>query len=695
MTRGTYVAAMAGHTGKAVVTLGVVDLLSRRARRLGFFRPVAPDAPDQDHTSDLVRRRYRLGDRVAHGCTVGRAHELVSAGRADQLYSVVLAAYRDLARGCDVIVCEGSDFLGAEAAVELELNARIAVHLGTPAVVVVPGGGRSADQVCSSARLVTKTFTSEGVTIAAVVVNRADPEQAPQILTALRAEIPDATGGVIAVLPENPVLARPSVGEVFAQVGAALVDGDAEALRRDMAGVKVAAMSLPNFLDHLDPGDLVVVPGDRGALILACLASALAPGSPSPSGLLLTGGLRPDPPVARLIDRMTGTGTPIAMTEADTYAAAVAVSQVWPVIEPDNDRKIAAALGWWDRHVDTAALATRLEVTRSPQVTPLMFEYDLLERARAHRRHIVLPEGTEERVLRAAEIAHRRGVADLTLLGDEGEVRALAGRLGLELADVTVVDPATSPLAAGFAETYHELRRHKGVTAQVARDLMSDGSYFGTMMVREGHADGLVSGAAHTTAHTIRPALEVVRTTPGTSIVSSVFFMCLPDRVLVYGDCAVNPDPDAAQLADIAISSAATAERFGVTPRVAMLSYSTGESGSGADVDKVREATALVRKRRPDLPVEGPIQYDAAVDESVARTKLPGSAVAGSATVFVFPDLNTGNNTYKAVQRSAGAVAVGPVLQGLRRPINDLSRGATVPDIVTTIAVTAVQAGPS
>jgi phosphate acetyltransferase len=308
---------------------------------------------------------------------------------------------------------------------------------------------------------------------------------------------------------------------------------------------------------------------------------------------------------------------------------------------------------------------------------------------------VVLPEGTDERILRATEVVLRRGVAGVTLLGPVDQVRGRAAALGLDIGAAAVLDPV-APEAhetrERFAATYATARAHKGVTLRQARDVVVDVSYFGTLMVLEGLADGMVSGAAHTTAHTIRPAFEVIRTVPGVRTVSSVFFMCLADRVLVYGDCAIIPDPDAGQLADIAVSSAATARRFGVEPRVAMLSYSTGESGTGAEVDKVREATRLVREREPGLPVEGPIQYDAAVDASVARAKLPGSEVAGQATVFVFPDLNTGNNTYKAVQRSAGAVAVGPVLQGLRRPVNDLSRGCTVADVVNTVAITAIQA---
>ena len=361
----------------------------------------------------------------------------------------------------------------------------------------------------------------------------------------------------------------------------------------------------------------------------------------------------------------------------------------------ESTRKIATALSLFDAHVDGEALLDRLALARTEIVTPLMFERQLIDRATADLKHIVLPEGEDDRVLRAADVIVRRGIARLTLLGDPRLVRTKAASLGVDLSEIEVVDPHDEALVDRFARTYHDRRRHRGVELDDARSQVSDVSYFGTLMVELGLADGMVSGATHTTAHTIRPALEVIRTLPGVSTVSSVFFMCLQDRVLVYGDCAVIPDPTAEQLADIAISSSETAASFSIEPRIAMLSYSTGASGSGTDVDKVVRATRLVRERRPELLVEGPIQYDAAIDSAVAHTKLPDSQVAGRATVFVFPDLNTGNNTYKAVQRSANAVAIGPVLQGLRRPVNDLSRGASVRDIVNTVAITSIQAGQS
>ena len=527
----------------------------------------------------------------------------------------------------------------------------------------------------------------------ALIVNRVLPSALEAVGEAL------ATRGDGAppawALPEDDALRHPTLAELGRALGAELVAGAPEDTTREVRHVKVAAMSVPNLLDHVEDGTVFIAPGDRPDVIVTAALTRRSAAYPSVAGVLLTGGLRPDDRVADLISGLADGGGPMPMLAvgADTFDTATAAAQVEGAITPTNERKIEAALGLFEAHVELPRLEERVQVARSTVVTPVMFQYELIERAKAAAAHVVLPEGTEDRVLQAADRLVRRKVCELTLLGPEAAVRQRIADLGLDLSGVPIVDPDTSPWLEAFAERYQQLRAHKGVTIDQARDLMTDGAFFGTMMVHEGRADGMVSGAAHTTAHTIRPALEFIRTRPGVSIVSSVFLMLLADRVLVYGDCAVNPDPNADQLADIAISSAETAALFGLEPRVAMLSYSTGASGSGADVDKVRAATERVRSLRPDLKVEGPIQYDAAVDVGVARTKLPGSEVAGQATVFIFPDLNTGNNTYKAVQRSANAVAVGPVLQGLNRPVNDLSRGATVTDIVNTVAITAIQAG--
>jgi phosphate acetyltransferase len=676
-----YVAAVEPDSGKAVVALGVMELLAGRVGKVGFFRPIVESADDR--LVELMRKRYGLPFDAAElvGVSYDELHDLPP----DAVAARVVERVRAVESRCDAVLCVGSDFTDVTAPTELALNLRLADNLGAAVIAVVSGRHKSPDDVVAAVDFATETLTAAGVATVAVVANRVNPGDRP----AVAERVPGSY-----VLPYDPVLAEPTVGEVVEQVGARVLAGDAAQLERDVRGVLVAAATLPTVLDRLVEGTLVITPGDRNEILLGVLAAAAAAGAPHASGVLLTTGLLPDPRVQRILDGLAP-DTPVAAVDTDTFTTAQAVARVQGHLTAGAERKLTAALGAFERHVDPVELAGRIDLSRSRRVTPLMFEYDLVERARADRRHLVLPEGTDERVLRATETLLRRGVARITLLGPVEQVRGRAAALGLDLDAATVLDPLapeSGELRERFAAVYARERAHKGVTLAQARDVVTDVSYFGTLMVHQDLADGMVSGALHTTAHTIRPAFEVIRTVPGVRTVSSVFFMCLADRVLVYGDCAIIPDPDAEQLADIAVSSAATARQFGVEPRVAMLSYSTGESGSGAEVDKVRAATKLVREREPDLPVEGPIQYDAAVDASVARTKLPGSEVAGQATVFVFPDLNTGNNTYKAVQRTANAVAVGPVLQGVRKPVNDLSRGCTVADIVNTVAITAIQA---
>jgi phosphate acetyltransferase len=544
---------------------------------------------------------------------------------------------------------------------------------------VVSGEGRTPESLTAAVRSAYHSLVDLDATVLAVIANRA----------AAKIADPGLPVPVWAV-PDVPAVAAPTVAEVAKALGADVIMGSESSLDRDVFDYVVGAAHVPAVLDHLTNGALLITPGDRADLLVAASA-AHAAGQVTLAGLVLTLGERPDGRAKKLIERLN-TGLAMLVVDADSYHTIAAAGRIEARLGTGTPRKVEAALGAFEDGVDTAELTRLLDVARSSRVTPLMFENDLIDRARTERRHLVLPEGTEERILRATETLLRRGVADLTLLGDPAEITRRARELGVEIGAARLVDPVHSEWRDDFAARYAELRKHRGVTLDLASDVVRDVNYFGTLMVAAGLADGMVSGADHTTAATIRPAFEIIKTVPGLSVASSVFFMLLADRVLVYGDCAVNPDPDAEQLADIALSSARTAAAFGIEPRVAMLSYSTGSSGSGADVEKVAAATALVRERQPGLPVDGPIQYDAAIDPAVAATKLPESAVAGKATVFVFPDLNTGNNTYKAVQRSAHAVAVGPVMQGLRRPVNDLSRGATVKDIVNTVAITAIQA---
>ncbi|OEU85752.1 phosphate acetyltransferase [Streptomyces abyssalis] len=700
MPRSVYVTGIGRGDGRQVVELGVMELLTRRVDRVGVFRPLVHDGPDRLH--ELLRSRYRLTQPTESA--IGMSYEEAAALQADrgedELVSALVERFHAAAAGYDAVLVLGTDYAGTQLPAELALNARLANEFGASVLPVVSGREQNAESVASEVRNAHHAFTSLGCDVVAMVANRvrgAERDGAARLLAGTGLPEP------VYVLPEEPALSAPTVAQVRDKLGAEMLLGEPAALARDVRDFVFGGAHLPVFLPALTEGCMVITPGDRADLVVGALASHAA-GSPAIAGVVLTLGERPGPETMALATRLAP-GTPVLGVSGGSFPTAAELLALEGRLTAATPRKAEVALGLFEHHVDTGQLADRLAVVRGERVTPMMFEHQLVERSRADRRHIVLPEGSEERVLRAAEVLLRRNICDLTLLGEHTAVRRRAAELGIDLAllaedelpstaqaSARIVDTQTSPLRERFAETYAKLRSHKGVTVELAYDVVADVSYFGTLMVREGLADGMVSGAAHSTAATVRPAFEVIRTSPDASIVSSVFFMCLADRVLVYGDCAVNPDPDAEQLADIAVQSAATAARFGVEPRIAMLSYSTGTSGSGADVDKVREATELVRQRRPDLLVEGPIQYDAAVEPSVAATKLPGSQVAGRATVLIFPDLNTGNNTYKAVQRSAGAVAVGPVLQGLRKPVNDLSRGALVSDIINTVAITAIQA---
>ena len=692
MSDSLYIGALGPRSGKTFVLLGILELLSRRVGRLGFFRPVIDSVDEPDNDIELAQKLFGidLPYESMYALTREEARAQLRDGGPESLLKRIFDRYRALQKQCDFVVCMGTDFTSLAAALEFGFNADLASHLGCPVLILASGRHRAPEDVVAAVRVAHDAFVDGGCLVAATLVNRIDAEQRDEVEMRLRDGWPHEDP--VWVLPEDPLLEHPTMGEIMRALDGRLLRGDETTLDRAVRDVKVAAMQLPNFLDHVNEGSLIIVPGDRADIVVGCLAANLSQNCPTIAGLVLTGGHAPAPQIDRLIAGLRDSSIPICVVTLDTYSTAMKVGELPASIVPGNDRKIAAALGLFRSHLDLAEFEKRIEIVRSTRVTPLMFEYELLERAAANRKHIVLPEGLDERILRAAEILLRRGVVDITLLGDVRLVRDKISALGLDLDDAAIEDPTTSDWLDDFGATYFELRRHKGISEQAARDTVTDVSYFGTMMVHKGLADGMVSGAAHTTAHTIRPSFEIIKTVPGCSIVSSVFFMCLEDRVLVYGDCAVNPEPNPEQLADIAASSAATARMFGVEPRVAMLSYSTGESGSGDEVEKVREATRIARERHPELMIEGPIQYDAAIDAGVARKKLPDSAVAGRATVFIFPDLNTGNNTYKAVQRSANAVAVGPVLQGLNKPVNDLSRGCQVPDVVNTVAITAIQA---
>jgi phosphate acetyltransferase len=659
--------------------------------RVGVFRPIARSTDERDYVLELLLAHD--GVDLGYDECVGTTYEAVHDD-PDAALETIVERFKAVERQCDAVVIVGSDYTDVGSPTELGYNARIAANLGAPVLLVLTGRsvdesrGRTPDEMRQIADLTLPELAGAHASLLALVVNRADPAETDSIASALAENAGEAP---VWVLPEDPFLVAPTVASIVQAVDGTLLQGDEALLSREVLRVVVAAMSMEHVLDWLTEGSLVVIPGDRTEVLLAALTAQASGTFPSLAGIVLNGGFALSPTIARLVEGLETT-LPIVASDLGTYETSQRIAQTRGRLAADSQRKYDTALALFERHVDTKVLLDALNVGPSTVVTPLMFEFDLVERARAARKRIVLPEGDDDRVLRAAATVLSRDIADVVILGEESDVRSRASGLGVDIGAAQIISPQDPELRERFASEYAELRKHKGMTLDAARDVVTDVSYFGTMMVHDGLADGMVSGAAHTTAHTIRPGFEIIRTKSDVSVVSSVFFMALADRVLVYGDCAVVPDPTAEQLADIAISSATTASGFGIQPRVAMLSYSTGESGSGADVEKVRTATQYVAERRPDLLVAGPIQYDAASDAAVGRSKMPGNEVAGRATVFVFPDLNTGNNTYKAVQRSSGAVAIGPVLQGLNKPINDLSRGALVRDIVNTIAITAIQA---
>ncbi|MCP4341957.1 MAG: phosphate acetyltransferase [Desulfobulbaceae bacterium] len=701
MANKLYVAGTEPRSGKSAIILGLMELLTRNIKKVAFFKPLIEVNHSRvgklmrDNTIKLIEHHYHLcaDYHEMYAYTVTEASQLIALGKNAELHEGIMAKYNSLAAKSDFVLCEGIELEGATASFDFDLNVDISNNLGCPLMLVAGAKNKTVEELVRSIKVYSESLAERSCDLVATIVNRVDPASIKAMEQRL---VSENIGGkqLVYVIPNDENLGNPSVGEVVRLLSAEILYGE-ENLTRHVRSFTIAAMQLRNLLGRIEYGTLIITPGDRSDVILACLAAGESMTMPIISGIMLTGGLVPEEPIQRVIEGFKNT-VPIISVNENTFEAAIRIDNIHAAITPDNTRKITQALAVFEKHIDMDELSDKIIKTKTTIVTPKMFESQVLQRAKANKQHIVLPEGENERILQAAEILLRREVVDITLLGREDSINERVRSLGLHLEKATIIDPRTSPFLDEYVETFYQLRKDKGITLDNSRDIMVDLNFYGTMMIYKGHADGMVSGAIHTTADTIRPAFQFIKTKPGCSVVSSVFLMCLNDRVLAYGDCAVNPDPTAEQLAEIAISSAQTAALFGVHPRVAMLSYSSGRSGKGLQVEKVRKATEIAKEMSetlcPGLEIEGPIQYDAAVDMEVARTKMPESKVAGRATVFIFPDLNTGNNTYKAVQRSAGAVAVGPILQGLRKPVNDLSRGCLVPDIVNTVAMTAVQA---
>jgi phosphate acetyltransferase len=703
MGNSLYISTTEAGSGKALVALGIINLILRKTTKVSFFRPViqtttpdpasGQDFPERDEDIELMLQHFGLQqtEEESFGLRSHQMNDFIGQHHIDQAIFSIIERFKALESRSDFILCEGSDYLGQGLAFEFNINQAIAKNLGCPILVLGNADNRSVADAMQPVQIAVETYRNHGCQIAGILLNKAVPADVEALRAALEACYGD-TDYILAVIPYDRRLISPRVQDIAQQLQAEVLYGR-ELLHRSVSHFLVAAMQMQHALNWLQEDSLVITPGDRGDLIVGMLQAHQSRNYPNLAGILLSTGFQPEPAIAQLIEGLPET-LPILSVKADTYTTASQIKAVRSPVRSDDPEKIELSIRAFERYVDQDRLEAQVSLVQAREITPYLFNYNLVQQAKANPQHIVLPESSDPRILKAAVMLRSQHIVTLTLLGVRNEIERVINQHGipLDLDDVAIINPAESHAIANYARTFYALRKHKGATLDISHDYMLDPTYYGTMMVYRGDADGMVSGATHTTQQTILPALQLIKAKPGVSFVSSVFLMYLGDHVRVYGDCAVNANPDAAQLAEIAIASADTAQSFGIEPRVALLSYSSGDSAKGDDVEKVRRATQIVQERRPDLMVEGPIQYDAAVDPDVAAHKLPGSAVGGRATVLVFPDLNTGNNTYKAVQRETGAIAIGPILQGLKKPVNDLSRGSTVDDIVNTVVITAIQA---
>lgn len=668
------------HSGLTSISLALLHALDQQGIKASFFKPVATfDAEGHERSTRLVRQTTPL--TPPDPMPLHEAQKLISDGKTDRLLEDLISLHDKARQGAEVMIVEGL-VPDRSSAFSAKINAEIAKALDAEIILLSSGQDKTLTDIQrEQAHNLAIYGGQQAGKVAGVLLNKCNDEDIEDYQTKLQLPI-------LGLIPWDNQLMSLRTSDVARQIPTRwIAEGDKHSRR--VKQTIMCARTLPNMLQSLRPDTLLVTPGDRDDIVLAC-ALAETNGTPL-AGLLLTGGYQPADATLSLCEKAMQSGLPILSTELDTYSCAHHLHKLNTAVPHDDQQRIESIRAHISEHIDAALLQKIIKTPGSLRLSPAAFRFQLVERSSADCKRIVLPEGEEPRTIQAAAICQQRGIAQCILLGEPEVVHQVAQAQGIELpAELLIKRPGD--IRADYIPAMMELRKHKQLSAPMAEAQLEDNVVLGTMMLAMDHVDGLVSGAIHTTANTIRPALQLIKTAPAAKLVSSVFFMCLPEQVLVYGDCAVNPDPNAEELADIAIQSADSASAMGIDPKVAMISYSTGSSGAGSDVEKVKQATLIAKELRPDLIIDGPLQYDAATTASVARSKAPDSPVAGKATVLVFPDLNTGNTTYKAVQRSAHVISVGPMLQGLKKPVNDLSRGALVEDIVYTIALTSIQA---
>ena len=697
MAKNIYLASTGPKSGKSIICLGLINAFRGMVTNVGYFKPIGQKYRANeihDKESIMIKEIYGIEDELKYinPVSIKELNHYITSNDQETFFHKVQESYERVEKDKDIVIIDGTDYVGMKSSFEFDINADIANNLNAGVILIEDGYGKSIDEIYSGVLTGKDSFDEQSCDFLGVIVNKIEPERHSEVDQGLREKVEKLKIDYLGTVPCDSILPKPRLYDIARSLGAEILFGQ-DHLSNIAAETIIASMGFENALRYIHDGSLIITGGDRNEILLGCITSLISPSYPNISGIVLTGGLTPNNNIMELIETLSDLPLPIFSVKDNTIEAVNKINSLAIHVSSNDFQKIDIAKSLVHQHVDYEKINDKLKLEKIRKKTPDIFKYEILERACSEKKRIVLPEGEDDRTLKAAVWAEERKIADITLLGDKDLIMKKAVALGLKLdSGVDIINPGESQKFEDYVNTYYELRKHKHYTMDNAQDRMQDTIYYGTMMIYKGEADGLVSGAVNTTQHTIRPAFEIIKTKPDINNASSIFLMCLKDRVLVYGDCAIIPIPTAEQLSDIAITSADTAKNFGIDPYIAMLSYSTGKSGKGPEVDKVREATEIARQKRPDLLIEGPIQYDAAIDPDVARIKLPDSKVAGKATVFIFPDLNTGNNTYKAVQRSSGAIAIGPIIQGLKKPVNDLSRGCLVEDIVYTIAITAIQA---
>ena len=709
MTRRIMLIPVGSSAGLTSVSLGIVRAMQQQGLKVNFFKPMGqPRHGDNDaEKSTTIMKKVGLLN-PATPLTADYVEDMISKDKMDILLEEIIDLYEQHSQNEDIGIIEGL-ISTQNHPYAVRLNREICNALDARIVLVCSPGNTTNTQLNDKLEIVADNYGGhKSKKVIGCIINKINApldERGRLSIELIEQHNDGDTHKALKKLNKLPIFSKsfallgainwsfdliaPRVQDICKHLNAKLLN-EGDYLHRRLRSVHLCAREIHNMVWVLKPGALLVISGDRNDMIVtACLA---AQNGTKIGALLLTGGYEPDPRIMELCTQALESGLPVMLVNDNTWQTSLNLHFFNLEVPVDDEQRINRVMDHAAACIDPLWIASLTKgASKALRLSPPAFRYKLTQLAKAANKTIVLPEGDEPRTIKAAAICSERGIAKCILLGDKAEIFRVAEQHGVVLPDsVTILQP--NDIRTKYIAPLLELRKHKGLTAVVAEELLMDNVVLGTMMLQQNDVDGLVSGAVNTTANTIRPALQLIKTAPGASLVSSIFFMLLPEQVLVYGDCAINPDPSAEQLADIAIQSADSAATFGIDPKVAMISYSTGDSGTGVDVDKVKKATQIAQQKRPDLLIDGPLQYDAAIMENVASKKAPNSKVAGKATVFIFPDLNTGNTTYKAVQRSANLLSIGPMLQGMAKPVNDLSRGALVDDIVFTIALTAIQA---